>query len=316
MKKLDELIKLPLVDKVEYTKEVIKEFYELTNGNIYVAFSGGKDSTVLLSIVRDLYPDCIAVFSNTTNEYTEILQFIKTVDNVIELRPKQSFTDILKEKGFPLVSKKVARQVSDLRNPTLRNVNSRRLYMTGIKKDGGLSKSFKLAKKWHKLITADFDVTNKCCDILKKHPMREFEKKTGLYPIIGTQAMESSSRKQSYLITGDISTTPKYSCRPLSIWTEDDIWAYIKKNNIPYSSIYDDIVIDGTLVKGETRTGCAYCAFGVQFEKEDNRFNRLLKRKPKQATKMLTIKNNGVSYGEALKFIGVDLHIKEANEEQ
>jgi len=50
------------------------------------------------------------------------------------------------------------------------------------------------------------------------------------------------------------------------------VWQYIKENNIPYSKIYD---------MGYDRTGCIYCMFGVQNEKDPNRFQLLKKTHPK-----------------------------------
>lgn len=51
---LQRLFDLPLDLKVEMTKARIKEWYEHYDGQVYVSFSGGKDSTVLLHIVREL----------------------------------------------------------------------------------------------------------------------------------------------------------------------------------------------------------------------------------------------------------------------
>ena len=67
----------PLWMKVEKTKQRIREWYEYYNGEVYVSFSGGKDSTVLLHLVRSIYPDVEAVFSDTGLEYPEIKEFVK-----------------------------------------------------------------------------------------------------------------------------------------------------------------------------------------------------------------------------------------------
>ena len=68
---------LPLNLKIELTKRRIREFYEYFDGQVYVSFSGGKDSTVLLDIVRSLYPNVLAVFVDTGLEYPEVRQFVK-----------------------------------------------------------------------------------------------------------------------------------------------------------------------------------------------------------------------------------------------
>ena len=98
----------PLDIKIEKTKRRIQEWYEHYNGEVYVSFSGGKDSTVLLDIVRSMYPDIEAVFSNTGLEFPEIVKFIKTFDNVTIIKPKMTFKQVINEKGYPVISKSVS----------------------------------------------------------------------------------------------------------------------------------------------------------------------------------------------------------------
>lgn len=78
----------PLEIKEQMTATRIKAYYEKLNGNVYVSFSGGKDSTVLLHQVRRIYPNVPAVFVDTGLEYPEIRDFVKTIDNVVWLKPK------------------------------------------------------------------------------------------------------------------------------------------------------------------------------------------------------------------------------------
>ena len=98
----------PLWMKVEKTKQRIREWYEYYNGEVYVSFSRGKDSTVLLHIVRELYPDVEAVFSDTGLEYPEIKDFVKSFDNVTIVRPDMSFKQVVEQKGYPIISKSVS----------------------------------------------------------------------------------------------------------------------------------------------------------------------------------------------------------------
>ena len=105
---LRQLQALPLNIKIRKTEQRIREWYEHWEGNVYVSFSGGKDSTVLLDIVRHLYPNVPAVFSDTGLEYPEIKEFVKTFPNVTIVRPKHSFKEILTKYGYPIISKEVA----------------------------------------------------------------------------------------------------------------------------------------------------------------------------------------------------------------
>lgn len=313
IKNIKEMQKWSLEKKIEHSLKRIREFFESREGNVYIATSGGKDSRVLEQLVRSIYPDVVAVFSNTTNEYVEILKFVKTIDNLITVYPRMNFKEVVRKHGFPLVSKKVARQIFDIRNPTGNNEATRKLYLTGIKRDGSRSNDFKLSNKWMGLIDVDFEITNKCCDILKKEPLKRFERESGLSPFVGVLASESSMRKSKWLKMGcNTVVGSNIQSRPLSIWNEDDIWAYIKKYGVTYSKIYDDVTDDEgkIVVEGEVRTGCAYCAYGAQFEKSNgndlkNRFERLKVRKPHQYKKMMALENKGVKFSEALDFINI-----------
>jgi len=74
---------LPLEAKIIFSQKRIREWHDHWLGQTYIAFSGGKDSTVLLDLVRELYPETPAVFCDTGLEYPEIKDFVKTIPNVI-----------------------------------------------------------------------------------------------------------------------------------------------------------------------------------------------------------------------------------------
>ena len=107
---------LPLEIKVIKTKERIREWvnYYGVDG-VYISFSGGKDSTVLLHIVRELYPGVEAVFVNMGLEYPEIQKFVKTFDNITILRPKMRFDEVIRKYGYPFIGKEVSECVYNAR---------------------------------------------------------------------------------------------------------------------------------------------------------------------------------------------------------
>lgn len=106
----------PMNVKIALTKQRIREWVdEYGEDGVYVSFSGGKDSTVLLHIVRELFPNIPAVFCNTGLEYPEIVKFVKTFDNVEIIRPKLSFFKVCEKYGFPLISKEVSECVAGAR---------------------------------------------------------------------------------------------------------------------------------------------------------------------------------------------------------
>lgn len=103
---------VPLDVKVKMTQRRLREWVnEYGLDGVYVSFSGGKDSTVLLTIARQMYPDIKAVFVDTGLEYPEIRQFVKTWDNVDWLKPKLSFKQVIQKYGYPFISKEVSERV-------------------------------------------------------------------------------------------------------------------------------------------------------------------------------------------------------------
>ena len=105
---------LPLKVKISLTRERIRQWvHEFGEDGCYVSFSGGKDSTVLLDIVRNVcgYTDIPAVFVDVPTQYPELKQFVQTFDNVTILKPKISFAQVCEKYGFPLISKEVSEVV-------------------------------------------------------------------------------------------------------------------------------------------------------------------------------------------------------------
>ena len=109
IQELQEMQAMPLKAKVNRTKELIQQWV-LAHGEdgVYVSFSGGKDSTVLLTIAREMYPNIKACFFDTGLEYPEIRDFVKTFDNVDWIKPKMTFKQVIDKYGYPFISKEVA----------------------------------------------------------------------------------------------------------------------------------------------------------------------------------------------------------------
>lgn len=159
-----------------------------------------------------------------------------------------------------------------------------------------------IARKWRYLIDEPYIVSSFCCDILKKRPFHKYRKQTKELPIIGTMADESELRQSQYIRRGGCNAfnenPAKSASFPLSIWTEQDIWAYIRKFGIAYSPIYDE--------PGIKRTGCMFCGFGAQFP-GDCRFRQLYNLHPKFYDYAMNLTNNGVTLRTALRRMGVSL---------
>ena len=293
VKELRERQKWTLEQKIDHSLGTIEKFYNECKGNVYISFSGGKDSTIVLWLAKKLYPNIKAVFCNTGNEFPDIVRFVRKEkdvrgSNIEIIYPKIKPCDVFNKYGFPLVSKETSSLIYDMRkNPN--SVRSKRAF--------GLVKSkFKgqLADKWFYLLKEPYTASHICCNKLKKEPMHEYEKRNGMNPILGIMAGESSQRTTNYVRNGGCNVFNEggtSKSMPLSIWTEQDVWNCIEQYKIPIADIYH---------KGAKRTGCMFCGFGAAF-KDDYRFNLLYKLYPKWYDKFMKYENNGVTYREALR---------------
>ncbi len=282
------LQELPLEIKILKTKQRIREYYNHFGGKVYVSFSGGKDSTVLLDIVRQEYPDVPAVYVDTGLEFPEIKQFVNQTENVIKLRPEMNFTQVIKEYGFPVISKEIAYNIEYARKGSQWAIDR----LNGVQNKE--SKWKRNNSKYKYLVDAPFPISSKCCDIMKKRPVKKFEKESGLHPIVGTMADEGGQRKSAYLRNGCNSFSgARPMSTPLGFWKEQDIWEYIHKFNLLCCPIYSKVY---------KRTGCMFCMFGVHCEKNPNRFQLMKETHPKIYDYCI----EKLGCGQVLNFINVE----------
>lgn len=300
---------MPLEDKIRFTERRVHEWIEEFGvDGVYVSFSGGKDSTVLLDICRKLYPEIKACFVDTGLEYPEIKQFVKAFDNVDIVRPKMMFNKVIEEYGFPIISKEVAEAVFNARKHLQDNTKYQSHYdkLMGVKKnkDGSLS-NFNCSK-WKFLLDAPFKISHMCCWIMKKTPAHKYYKETGRKPIIATMAEESRLRTTQYLKQGCNGFKNKIpTSTPMAFWTEQDVLEYIDRYKIPYASVYGQLARDNTgklSFNGCQRTGCMFCGFGCHLESNPNRFEKLKISHPKQYEYIIDI----LGMGKVLDFLGVE----------
>ncbi len=257
---------LPLELKIRRTERRITMWYEHFAGDVYVAFSGGRDSTVLLHLVRKQYPNVEAVFFDTGVEFPEIRRFVRTIDNVTWVRPAMPFHKVLQRHGYPIVSKQQAEYLHEIRDAKSRKVQDYRL-------NGNARGNFKLSNKWRYLLEAPFPISHHCCDVLKKNPAHKAERQSGKARIIGTMAIDSNPRKLAYLKSGCNALNLKSPrSTPIAFWTHADIIDYIESRQLELSSIYS---------MGYEHTGCAMCLFGLHMEKPPNRLEMLAQTHPK-----------------------------------
>lgn len=274
-----------LDSKIIQTRFLIRQAVtEFGLDKVYISYSGGKDSTVLSHIAKSMYPNILHLFANTTNEYPETLQHIKweieeNHTNIVTVIPKDvhgevwTFKKIVERYGYPMFSKRVSNAIRTYQHA-----------LSTITKQHSLDYIDRNFKKYSKY--KDLPISDKCCDKLKKEPLRRKAKELGLEcAILGILASESYQREKDWLEYGCnvFHERKDNQSKPLSFWTDEDILEYIERFNVKIPHLYD---------MGYARNGCMYCGFGVQLEPEgNNRYQRLKVTHPAQYS--FFIKNFG-----------------------
>ena len=274
---LKELQALPLPDKIALSKLRIVEWYEHHNGKVCVSYSGGKDSTDLLKLVRELYPEVPAVYVDTRLDYPEVREHVKATENVIWLKPDMNFREVIEKYGYCYPYKEAANVIYCAR----KGAHWANNYFQGLNADGSESPFKRRFIKWHWLLDLPYKISDQCCDVMKENPMKRFHKQNGLAPYVGLMTAESWRRQRAWLRTGCNSFSTGMS-KPLSVWNEQDILRYIVENGVKIPSVFGEITEDekGKLkTTGEKRTGCIFCPIGAHLDKP-NRFERMKETHP------------------------------------
>lgn len=309
----------PLERKIQVTQTRILEWIQhWGEDHVYVSFSGGKDSTVLLDLARRVLPTIPAVFCDTGLEYPEIRKFVKTFENVTWLKPAMRFDEVIKTYGYPLIGKEVASVVRYARIGSAWAINK----INGLNCDGTESAyAQRVYPRWKPLVDAPFNISEYCCYIMKKSPFKKYEKMSSRVAIVATMACESQLRKTQWLQHGCNAFDDKRPIsKPMSFWIEQDVLEYIVRYNLPIASIYGEITKDSDgkwRTSGESRTGCMFCAFGEHLEPQPNKFQRMQITHPKQWEYcMKPIEQGGLGLSIPLDYIGCPWKNEESTKEK
>ena len=315
--------------KVQYAEIRAWEFYKHPDvaGNCYVAV-GGLDSITLLIFLRAIGIDVPAISVSMLEDAS--IQAIHNQLGVQSLSPLKSKIGVIREFGWPVLSKEIARKISLLQNPGEKNATVRHAIITGETGAYGgyrTGSKMKLSQKWLNKFGGyeneregvsyncpDFRVSDKCCYYLKEKPCNDYAKKSGRFPYMGLMASEGGRRQKALMRNGCnyISPGTKRSC-PFAIFSRQDLLRLALDLHVPVPEIYGEIIQnpDGTLRTTKAqRTGCSMCGFGIHMEKRPHRFDLLWQRNPKEWEMWMTHVDklaNGTWYGwgHVLDYIGV-----------
>jgi 3'-phosphoadenosine 5'-phosphosulfate sulfotransferase (PAPS reductase)/FAD synthetase len=261
------LYELPPELKVEKTKARIREFYSHFGGDVFLSFSGGKDSTVLGHIIRNMpepYCDIEFVFFDTHNEDESVYDIVKEWGATVVSSPYTP-REVVDKVGYPLFNKEIAEMIEAMQK--------KRAWVNDVSHSRRKKTKEQIERRYMLFVNSPLRISAKCCDESKKKPSKKFTKETGKYPIVATLAVESLLRMQNYLRTGCNSFEGKIKSVPISFWKKSDILWYIAQHDLKIADCYKAKITNYPLLGyktctlcGKDQTGCLYCGFGKGME--------------------------------------------------
>jgi len=322
--------------KIAAARDAIADAIQVSRHRLALAYSAGKDSTVLADLIQRFFPDLWArlhlIYGNTGVEYPECVRFWRWVvdewglgDRAHEARPGSTsepgyrydtqqriwqwaiqagrIGEVLKADGKLKSTRALERLSSEMPDDDALPIwpaGTRKSYWWCVDQYGWPL----LGKAWSRLkarrinidtflrfsesqskdpkLLAYYDVLRQvkisqaCCDVLKKEPARRVQAEINVDIIFkGLMASESRSRAKNFLSRGYLfegarqgylAGDPFFHCQPMAIWTDEDVWAYIRRFDVPYSSLYDQGYTDGSgTFHHIKRNGCMGCATDLLF---------------------------------------------------
>ena len=277
-------------DEVDfYLIDLKSRFDKIKPNTYYLSYSGGKDSHFLYWFIKEyLKRDDIKIVGiNTYMEHQEIRDRILKNSDIV-LKPSLKPFEIKEKYGIPCFSKEQDFFIYYYQNALRKGKKpsktiEQKIMGTYNKGFGGISKKareYVLSGKAHK-------ITHLCCYYLKKKPAHNFEKESGLKPILGIRGGESVMRKQQYKSC----FTKNKKFVPLYDLTDELLDKIYKKYNIEIPKVYEKVC----------RTGCVGCPYGSYKHDTEKELKLILPQQRKFVCEL---------FKESYEVLGINLESK------
>lgn len=246
-----------LSDKVKQSINRIKAFEPIDGGGYFLGFSGGKDSCVIKALSDMAGVKYEAHYNVTTVDPPELVRFIREHHpDVIFDVPKYSMRQLIIKNGYPPTRQgryccKFLKEASSIGKVTM--TGTRWAESVRRKESHGIVTIFgrnRYAQKYADENGADYRETKQGGIVMNMD--NDLSRRT----------VELCYRTNKTLVN------------PIIDWSDEDVWEFIRTENIPYCKLYDE---------GWERLGCIGCPLADlkyikrQFERWPGMFNMYLR---------------------------------------
>ena len=218
--------KLPRFGRlVERTLDFIDQSLSTIPGGMFVSFSGGKDSTVLLDLVRRILPDTPAVFADSGAEFPETLEFIASTPGVKIYYPELSILEMYR--------------MVDAYGSTGGEYGKNEYHWAGrAVLDCIIVEPMKRARQ-------ELNAIGQFIGLRSEES-------------VARRIVACKYGRLFQVKVGD------WRCYPLMAWTTQDIWSYIVSRNLAYNAVYDKLAELG-VDRERARMSTYLCASVLNF---------------------------------------------------
>lgn len=204
---MDKRLQYKIDEAINFIQRGEKLALSLNEQGYFVAFSGGKDSQVLLWLVQQAKVKYKAYYSVTTNDPLQNVQFIrKYYKEVIFLHPKDNFYTLVEKNGLPL------RQMRYCCKVLKESAGAGFATLVGVRREESMRRS-----------KYDF------VDVVSRR--KEHKERVGGYDLDDIIAVNHQCIKGK----------DKVLLRPMLDFTEKDVWTIINEFHLPKNPCYEKV---------------------------------------------------------------------------
>ena len=257
-----------LFDRITKIKSIIGKYGE---ENFYQSYSGGKDSNVLSALLDMALPDnkIPRVYANTGIEYKLVVDFVQEQaakdDRFVIIKPKTPIKPMLEKVGYPFKSKQHSHLFQTFYKSGRDCITVKRYLKEDPTRTGWFNANCcPNILKYQFEEPLPFTISDKCCDELKKNPLKEWQKENNRpISIIGIMTDEGGQRSRSagcLAFKHDKNKTLKAFQPLIPVTKEWENW-FVEEYKIPLPKLYYPPY-------NFNRTGCKGCPFAIELQEE------------------------------------------------